>query len=94
MTAITFDTQLFVETLRKGDFNETQARTLSTAIKNVQRESDLASSGDLSTEMQKSRAEMREMENRIKIDIIKWMVGLLIAQTALLVALFNLVATS
>nr|VFJ48968.1 MAG: hypothetical protein BECKFM1743A_GA0114220_100651 [Candidatus Kentron sp. FM]VFJ49338.1 MAG: hypothetical protein BECKFM1743C_GA0114222_100701 [Candidatus Kentron sp. FM]VFK08255.1 MAG: hypothetical protein BECKFM1743B_GA0114221_100641 [Candidatus Kentron sp. FM] len=94
MTAITFDTQQFVETLQQGDFTETQAKALSRAIKEVQRESDLATKGDLKTEMGTLRSEMREIEQRIKVDLIKWMVGLLIAQAALLVALFNLMGAA
>ncbi|VFM95544.1 MAG: hypothetical protein BECKG1743D_GA0114223_100907 [Candidatus Kentron sp. G] len=85
MTAITFDTQQFVETLQQGDFTEAQAKALSKAIKAVQRESDLATKGDI----RELTAEIREAEQRTKVDLIKWMVALLIAQTALLVALFN-----
>nr|VFJ42422.1 MAG: hypothetical protein BECKDK2373B_GA0170837_100145 [Candidatus Kentron sp. DK]VFJ45485.1 MAG: hypothetical protein BECKDK2373C_GA0170839_101153 [Candidatus Kentron sp. DK] len=83
MTSITFDTQEFVETLQRGDFSEAQAKALSTAIKSVQRESGLATQSDL-----------REMEQRMKVELITWMVGLLVAQTALLVALFSLVGAS
>nr|VFK39754.1 MAG: hypothetical protein BECKTC1821E_GA0114239_100538 [Candidatus Kentron sp. TC] len=80
MATITFDTQQFIKTLQKGDFSEVQAKALSTAIKDVQRESELATKSDLG-----------EMEQRIEVELIEWMAGLLIAQTALLVALFNLV---
>nr|VFK42593.1 MAG: hypothetical protein BECKSD772F_GA0070984_11257 [Candidatus Kentron sp. SD]VFK48389.1 MAG: hypothetical protein BECKSD772E_GA0070983_11237 [Candidatus Kentron sp. SD]VFK80480.1 MAG: hypothetical protein BECKSD772D_GA0070982_11194 [Candidatus Kentron sp. SD] len=41
MTTITFDTQQFVDTLKEANFSDEQARALSTAIKRVQRESDL-----------------------------------------------------
>lgn len=74
MSAIAFDTLKFTRRLTDAGIPQSQAEATAEALKEAVSESELV-----------TRADIYEL----KIDLIKWMVGLLIAQTALLVALFN-----
>nr|VFK61034.1 MAG: hypothetical protein BECKTUN1418D_GA0071000_11424 [Candidatus Kentron sp. TUN] len=47
MTAITFDTLKFVQTLQDADFNEIQAKSLAKAFKDAQYEADVATKSDV-----------------------------------------------
>jgi hypothetical protein len=85
MTTITFDTLQFVKTLKSGDFTEKQAEALSFAFKKAQESNldELATKGDI-----------KEIELKIaesKVEIIKWVVGLMLAQTGLIIAVIKLV---
>ena len=62
MATMTFDTLQFVETLKDGEFSETQAKALSAALKRVV-ESNL---DELATKRDLAKA---------KLELIKWMVG-------------------
>nr|VFJ69815.1 MAG: hypothetical protein BECKFM1743C_GA0114222_105341 [Candidatus Kentron sp. FM]VFJ70540.1 MAG: hypothetical protein BECKFM1743A_GA0114220_105531 [Candidatus Kentron sp. FM]VFK18047.1 MAG: hypothetical protein BECKFM1743B_GA0114221_105211 [Candidatus Kentron sp. FM] len=81
MNAIPFDTHEFVETLSEAGIPREQA----IAHKNALRKAAFATSADID----QLRLEMREMEQRIKLDMIKWMVGIAIAQTAAVVGLIG-----
>jgi len=85
MTAITFDTLKFVRTLRSANFDEAQAEAISSAFRDAQTEAKVATQADV----EQLRTEMREMEHRIKLDMIKWMIGIAVAQTAILVGLIS-----
>lgn len=74
MSAITFDTLEFTRRLTDTGVPRDQAEATAEAVKEAVGESDLVTRGDI---------------HELKIDLIKWMVGLLIAQTALLIALFD-----
>jgi hypothetical protein len=77
--AITFDTYKFVETLTASGIPEAQAKAemeaLCSALNETINVRDLATKLDLAT---------------LKVDLIKWMAGLLLAQGALIVALVKL----
>nr|VFJ60472.1 MAG: hypothetical protein BECKFW1821A_GA0114235_11031 [Candidatus Kentron sp. FW]VFJ62442.1 MAG: hypothetical protein BECKFW1821B_GA0114236_10744 [Candidatus Kentron sp. FW] len=79
MTAIPFDTHRFIQTLRKAGVEEEQA----IAHKDALGEAAFA-----------TKADLVEMEQRIKLDIIKWMVGVALAQSALVVGLIDLLSKS
>ena len=82
MVAITFDTHEFVKRLRDSGFTETQAEALSIA----QKESlSQAFGGELATkaDMSDLRRDMAEM----KYDLLKWVVGIALAQIGLLVGI-------
>nr|VFK19358.1 MAG: Protein of unknown function (DUF1640) [Candidatus Kentron sp. LPFa]VFK68037.1 MAG: Protein of unknown function (DUF1640) [Candidatus Kentron sp. UNK]VFK71911.1 MAG: Protein of unknown function (DUF1640) [Candidatus Kentron sp. UNK] len=79
MTSITFDTLKFVRTLQTANFSEEQAEALSAAIKDVQQESNLA-----------TKADLRELENRIVYRLTLQMGGMFIANIMLLTALYKL----
>jgi len=80
MSSITFDTHEFVKRLRDSGFTETQAEALSIA----QKES-LAQTLDshLATDITDLRRDMAEM----KYDLLKWVVGIALAQIGLLVGI-------
>lgn len=80
MTAVTFDTLKFVKTLEAAGVDPKQAE----AIADAQREAfaELVSVSDLVT-----KHDLAEM----KFDLLKWIVGLALAQTGLVVGLIKLI---
>ena len=72
MATITFDTHLFVRKLKEGGFDEKQAESLSEAIRVAIDESQLVTNKDLQIELAPIKA---------SLDLLKWMVGALIAMT-------------
>jgi len=92
---MTFDTLDYFEKLKNAGFTEEQAKVQVEAMQGVVRSYDearrkvLAAKGDI----QDLRLEMKSMEMRLsekieanKHEILKWMVGTMVAQTALIVA--------
>ncbi|MGH8562743.1 MAG: DUF1640 domain-containing protein [Gammaproteobacteria bacterium] len=79
MTAVTFDTLKFVETLKAAGVSEAQAKAIAQAFRDAQGEVELVTKADL-------RAELAEL----KVDLIKWVAGLLLAQAALVATLVKL----
>ncbi len=71
MSSITFDTLKFVDTLREAGFDEKQAKALAKAQAEANEQSEFVTKQDLT---------------EAKLDIVKWMIGLFLAQTALLIA--------
>nr|VFK27217.1 MAG: hypothetical protein BECKMB1821G_GA0114241_102614 [Candidatus Kentron sp. MB]VFK31046.1 MAG: hypothetical protein BECKMB1821I_GA0114274_102015 [Candidatus Kentron sp. MB]VFK75497.1 MAG: hypothetical protein BECKMB1821H_GA0114242_102414 [Candidatus Kentron sp. MB] len=74
MTAIPFDTHDFVQKLRDAGVPNEQA----IAHKDALCDASFA-----------TKADLRDMEHRIKIEMIKWMIGIAIAQTAIVVGLIS-----
>lgn len=83
--ALPFDTHRFVKTLMEGGFSEGQAEALATAQAAVL-EKNLATRRDIA----ELRLEMRVAIHGIKADLSKWMIGAMIAQSALIVGLVRL----
>jgi len=84
--AIAFDTHRFVKRLTDCGFTEKQAETLAeehVALLN----SNLATKTDIETLRQETKAAIEAS----KSDLMKWLVGLLIAQGGLIVALVKLI---
>jgi hypothetical protein len=75
------DTLKIFERLKRANLAETAARELSEVFRDhfVLQEEVLATKADLAT-----------MESRVKADIIKWVAGMLVAQTGLIAALVKL----
>ena len=69
MTAVTFDTLKFVEQLKADGMPEAQARAMSEALKEAQAEVDYA-----------TREDVYRIVSEAKWDVLKWMVGMAIAQ--------------
>lgn len=95
MTTTTFDTLGYFEKLKAAGFTETQARVQVEAMQGVVRAYDEASRKVLATkgDIQDVRLEMKSMEMRLaektetsKHEILKWVIGTMVAQTALIVA--------
>lgn len=84
--AIPFDTLAFVKELETAGVPpaqaEAQTRALSAVLQKVEetRLSELVTKGDLQLEIEKIRREIAET----KADLIKWMIGLAMAQLGLL----------
>ena len=93
MTAITFDTHLFVRTIQASGIPENQAEAIAEAFRVAQSNAELATKGDI----QAVRDDLRELELRMKmaietskVDMIKWVSGLMLAQAAVIAALVKL----
>jgi hypothetical protein len=78
MNAATFDSLGFSRRLQQIGFSREQAE----GFADLQRE--------LIEDRLATKQDLRETESRIKADIIKWVAGMLVAQTALLAALAKL----
>lgn len=63
MTAITFDTLKFSETLRKSGFTEEQAKGATEALAAVHEGADLATKADIST----LKSDIKELEYKIQL---------------------------
>lgn len=81
MSAITFDTLAYVKTLREAGVEEKQAEAQATALAAVLK----SGSGELATK-QDLAAALAEL----KADLLKWIIGLFIAQVGLFAALAKL----
>ena len=79
--AIAFDTHRFVKHLTEKGFTEEQAEALAVEQVNLLN-GNLATKGDIAIIQ-------RDME-ALKVDLLKWMFGALIAQGGLIVALVKL----
>lgn len=81
-----FDPLKFYDELKAADVPEKQARAQAEAMRNAfaaydaSRMKELATKGDI----QSVRLEMKEMELRL----VKWMIGIVLTQTAALIAVF------
>jgi len=85
MTTVTFNTHKFIRKLETAGFNTQQAEAMTEALAEVLDESTsmtLATKQDIND----LRLKIRE----IKVDLIKWMTGALIAQAAVVVTLVKL----
>lgn len=87
MTAITFDTYKFVQTLQAAGFDQKQAEAVSSAFKEAAGEAELATKADLrelKTEIELLRRDMTgamtSMEARImgEIKLNRWMLGVIV----------------
>jgi hypothetical protein len=85
MKSITFDTHLYVKKLKAVGFTEEQAEAQAETLAEII-EDKLATKADLKELEINLRRELAE----IKSDIIKWVVGMLIAQAIIIAALVKL----
>ena len=92
---MTFETLDYFEKLKNAGFTEEQAKVQVEAMQGVVRSYDEARRKELAAkgDIQDLRLEMKSMEMRLsekieanKHEILKWMVGTMVAQTALIVA--------
>lgn len=87
MTAIAFDTLAYSKKLQAAGMPATQADAFAEAqqdaIRHVIDARELATKGDL-LELRKEIVEGRE---KLKFELIKWIIGLLIAQSGLFIGL-------
>lgn len=85
MTTTTFDTLGYFERLKAAGVSEEQAKVQVEVIQTVVRNYDETTRKELATkgDVQDLRREIQS----IKFEILKWIIGILIGQTALIVAL-------
>jgi hypothetical protein len=100
MATVTFDTLKFANRLKAAGVPENQAEAEAEILAEVLAVSlkELATKGDLKlleaslrqqmAEMGQQMAEMRQQMAEMKTDLIKWVVGIALAQISLLVGIF------
>jgi hypothetical protein len=99
MVTVTFDTSKFANRLKAAGVPEKQAEAEAEVLAEVLAVSlkELATKGDLKlleaslrqqmAEMRQQMAEMRQQMAEMKTDLIKWVVGIALAQISLLVGI-------
>ena len=85
MTTITFDTLAYVKTLREAGVDEKQAEAQAVALASVLKSgvTDLATKQD----MELLRAELKKDLAETRVELIRWVVGVGILQTTLIVGI-------
>ncbi len=86
MTTITFDTHKFISTLIEAGFEAKQAEAVSEAFKVAQSDTDVATKSDIES----LRQDMKISLSELKVELIKWVTGALIAQAAVIATLVKL----
>jgi len=79
MSAITFDTLKFTKTLEKAGVPAAQAEAIAEAFKDASGEAEVATKRDI----EKLEGKIAEM----KFDLLKWIVGLALAQFGVLIGI-------
>ena len=79
VSGITFDTHQFIKSLKTAGFEENQAEALAEALKNVQQ---------LSVENLATKSDVKELEMKLsaEINLLKWMLGFVLAGILSLIA--------
>lgn len=81
--SITFDTHRFATRLRDAGLNEKQAEAMIDAFKEMNDSADVATKRDLAL----LAAEIKRDQSEMKYDLLKWIIGLSLAQFAFLVGI-------
>ena len=81
-----FDTHVAVKKLQESGFTEQQAEAQTEMISSLI-EKNLATKRDLKELENATKRDLKELEARVKGDIIKWVAGLLLAQTGVIVGM-------
>lgn len=81
MSAMTFDTHRFIGKLKDAGMNEKQAEAVADALREAQDGADLATKKDLSI----LKADLQKEIAELKYDLLKWIIGLSMAQFALMI---------
>ena len=98
MSTLTFDTLKFANRLKTAGVPAAQAEAEAKALSEVLETNlnELATKEDLRHEISDVRKDLQRVEDRfdtklanLKFDLIKWMIGLLVAQTGLLLAVLR-----
>jgi len=88
MTTTTFDTLAYAKRLREAGVPEPQAEAQAGALADALRQN----AGELATkqDVQELRLDIRREMAELKADLLKWVIGLFIAQVGLFAALVKL----
>jgi hypothetical protein len=79
MSATTFDTLQFDKELKKGGFNEAQAEALTNALAKVVANEEIVTKSDLKVQLAE-----------LKTELIKWVLGVSLAQTGIILSCIKL----
>ncbi len=90
MATITFDTHQFISTLIEAGFESKQAEAVSAAFKAAQSDTDFSTKRDLREMELRLESKIDKVTSDLKVDLIKWMAGSLIAQAAVIATLVKL----
>ena len=90
MATITFDTHQFISTLIEAGFEVKQAEAVSSAFKTAQSDTEVATKRDLQELELRLESKIDKVTSDLKVDLIKWMAGSLIAQAAVIATLVKL----
>lgn len=88
MTTITFDTQELVVELENSGFTRQQSEAVISVLKKSQ--SELATKDDLHREIESLRNSTKTDLLELKVDLVKWVGALMLAQVAVIAALVKL----
>ncbi|MEI6269893.1 MAG: DUF1640 domain-containing protein [Methylococcaceae bacterium] len=88
MTTITFDTQELVNELETSGFTRKQPETVVAVLKKSQ--SELATKDDLHREIESLKNVTKTDLLELKVDLVKWVGALMLAQVAVIAALVKL----
>jgi hypothetical protein len=83
MATVTFDTLKFANTLKAAGVPDDQAEAQARAVAEAMGEVDVATKRDIDDLRKAIRADLLDQ----KVDMVKWIVGLALAQLALLVGI-------
>jgi hypothetical protein len=86
---ITFDTFAFVKTLEESGIDPKQAEAIKNAIENIFDES-LGDKIFTKDDGKLLKSEIREEFHKLKSDTLIWVIGILLAQTGLILAVIKL----
>ena len=93
MTAMTFDKLAYIDRLKAAGFPEPQARAMADGLDQALRE-EVATKSDIAVLRGELRAEMGTLKGELlaamkadKVDFLKWVVMLIVGQTAVFTAL-------
>lgn len=90
MSTISFDTHKFIRRLETAGFSQDQAEAVADAFKGAQNEQRPLTQEYLDYRLKAELAELKAEMTNIKVDLIKWMTGALVAQIAVIAALVKL----
>ncbi|MFZ3019010.1 MAG: hypothetical protein WA056_11200 [Gallionella sp.] len=76
MSTVTFDTLKFVETLKKSGFDEEKAKGIATAYQGASDDKELVTKQELQMQL-----------TEMKFDMLKWIIGLALAQFSVLIGI-------
>ena len=94
MSAIAFDSLLFAKRLKAAGFTEKQAEVLVEEQVEIFENNDAATKEDIAyikKDLKEMELTLRKEIAESKVEIIKWVVGLLLAQTGVIVALVKII---
>jgi len=90
MTAITFDTLKFVQTLKESGLTEKQAEGITVAFREAHSSAELATKGDLERVKIDLQRDMKEMELRLTNTLTLRLGGMIAATVGIVAALVKL----